>query len=157
MAFQKIAIAGATGFLGRRVLAHLLTIPAITKITVLSRSTSTHNFSSSSTLSIVAVPSYEDHAALTSILCGHDLFISTIGGLAAQKTDPLLIAAAISAQVRRFMPSEYTLDVMHEHSIAVAGSTVLAGRLLNVQLIQKLAEAGEIEYTTLIPAAILDW
>jgi hypothetical protein len=55
------------------------------------------------------------------------------------------------------MPSEYMLDVMHPHAIAVAGSTVLAGRIRNAQAIQKLAEAGEIEYTTFVPGAILDW
>lgn len=157
MTFQKIAIAGATGFLGRKVLSYLLTIAEITKVTVLTRSNIAREFPSSPKLSIASIHSYDDHNTLTSVLSGHDLVISTVGGLAAQNIDALLIDAAISAHVQRFMPSEYTLDVMHPQAIAVAGSTVLAGRLLNVRLIQSLAERGEIEYTTLIPAAIMDW
>ena len=95
--------------------------------------------------------------SLISILRGHDLIISTIGGVAAQITNPLLLSAAVSAGAQRFMPSEYTLDVMHPYAIAIAGSTVLAGRIRNAQAMQKLAEAGEIEYTTFVPGAILDW
>ena len=157
MTFQKIAVAGATGFLGRKVLAHLLTISTVKRITVLTRSNSIPDFPTLPILSVVSIPSYEDQTALTSILRGHDLVISTIGGVAAQILDPVLLSAAVSAGVQRFMPSEYTLDVMHPHAIAVAGSTVLAGRIRNAQAIQKLAEAGEIEYTTIVSGAILDW
>jgi uncharacterized protein YbjT (DUF2867 family) len=80
MTFHKIAVAGATGFLGRKVLSHLLTIPTVTKVTVLTRSKSTHDFPTWSILSVVSIPTYEDQTVLTSILCGYDLAISTIGG-----------------------------------------------------------------------------
>jgi hypothetical protein len=154
MSFQRIALAGATGYLGRKVLAHLLTIPTITKITILSRTPSI--FPSSPILSSITV-SYDDHDALTSALRGHDLLISTLAGTAAETIDPLLISASISASVKRFMPSEYTLDIMHPHAITIAGSTVLANKIRNAKAIHTLAEKGAIEYTTLVTGAILDW
>lgn len=85
------------------------------------------------------IPFYEDHPSVASVLKGHELVISTIAGAVAQKIDPLLLSAAISAGVQRFMPSEYTLDVMHLHAIDVAGSTVLAGRIRNARELQLLA------------------
>jgi uncharacterized protein YbjT (DUF2867 family) len=157
MTFQKIAIAGATGYLGHKVLSHLLTIPTITKITILTRSTTSHSFPSSPLLSVISVLSYEDHDVLASALEDHDLLISIIAGVAAQKTDTHLTSAAILAGVQRFMPSEYTLDVMHPHTIALAESAVLTAKIRNARELQALAEKGEIEYTTLIPAAIVDW
>jgi uncharacterized protein YbjT (DUF2867 family) len=156
MAFQKIAIAGATGYLGQKVLSSLLAIPTITQITVLTRSTPSHDFPSSPVLSVIAIP-YEDHDSLTSAIQGHDVLISTIAGIAAEQTDALLTSAVIAAGVKRFMPSEYTLDVMHPHAIDVAGSTVLTGRIRNARELQALAEMGTIEYTTLVPGGILDW
>jgi uncharacterized protein YbjT (DUF2867 family) len=157
MAFHNIAIAGATGYLGRKVLSHLLTIQSVQKITVLTRSMRGDNLPSSPIISIVPVPSYEDHDALTSVIQGHDLLISTLNGIAALEIDRHLISAAISTGIQRFMPSEYTLDVMHPHAIEVAGSTVLTGRIRNARELESLAENGEIEYTTLVPGAILDW
>ena len=158
MAFQKIVIAGATGAIGRKVLAHLLTIPTVTKITVLTRrSNSTSDWPSSSILSVATITSYEDQTVLTSIIRGHDLVISTVGGVIGAVADPLLLSAAISVGVQRFMPSEYSVDVMHPHAIAVAGSTVLADRVRNAQALRERAEAGEIEYTTLVTGAFLDW
>ena len=157
MTFHKIAIAGATGNVGSKVLSHLLTIPTVTSITVLTRSTAHHEFPSSPILSVVPVPSYEDHEALTSALRGHDFLISAVAGVTVDQIDALLISAAISAGVQRFMPSGYTLDVMHPHAIAIAGSTVLAGRVRNSRDLQALAEVGSIEHTTLVTAGILDW
>jgi len=157
MTFHRIAIAGATGYLGKRVLSHLLTIPSISKITVLTRPDSSENLSISPIVSVIPIESYEDQVALTKALQGHDILVSTINGLASDYIDPLLISAAIVAGIRRFMPSEYTLDVMHPHSRAVAGSTILASKIRNAKAIQTMAKNGQIEYTTIVTGGILDW
>jgi len=157
MSFQNIVLAGATGFLGQEVLFHLLTIPSINKLTMLTRTNTKHEFPNSPILSIARIASYEDHSVLVTLIQGHDLVISTVGGLAAQTIDALLLTAAISAGVQRLMPSEYTLDVMHPHAIEVAGSTVLAGKIRDARDLETLATEGVIEYTTLVTGGILDW
>jgi uncharacterized protein YbjT (DUF2867 family) len=80
MPFQKIAIADATGYLGRRILNHLLTISTVSQLTVLIHSTS-EGLPSSPILDVVFIPSYQDTAALAIALQGHDLLISTLSRL----------------------------------------------------------------------------
>jgi hypothetical protein len=55
------------------------------------------------------------------------------------------------------MPSEYTIDCMHPHAIAVAGHSVIAGKIASAKRMQFHAEKGEIEYTTLVTGAFLDF
>ena len=104
MAFKKVALAGASGYLGRKVLDHLLTIPTLSQITVLTHSTSP-DFPPSPILTVVSVPSYQDVAALTAALEGHDLLVSTLSSLAANEADEFLSSAVVAARVRRYMPS----------------------------------------------------
>jgi uncharacterized protein YbjT (DUF2867 family) len=156
MSVKSIAIAGGTGFLGSKIVNHLLTIPTVTKITILGRSTSSHNIPPSLTVSIVAIQSYDDSKSLTSALRGHDLLISTLGNMVVDTSDPLLVSAAIDVGVKRFMPSEYTLDVLHPEAEEIAGSK-MAAKIATAKQIQVLADLGKIEYTTLVTGAILDW
>jgi uncharacterized protein YbjT (DUF2867 family) len=156
MTFQKIAIAGASGYLGRKILDHLLTIPTISQLTVLTHSKSV-DFPPSPILHVVTIPSYQDVAALTVAFQGHDLLISALSRLGADEADEFLVSAAIAAGVRRYMPSEYTVDCLHPHAIAIAGSTVLEGKIASAQRVQLLGEKGEIEYTTLVTGAFLDF
>jgi uncharacterized protein YbjT (DUF2867 family) len=156
MAFRRIAIAGASGYLGCRIRDHLLTIPTISQLTVLTHSKSV-SFPTPPILTVVTIPSYQDVAALIVALQGHDLLISALSRLGADEADEFLLSAAIAAGVRRYMPSEYTVDCLHPHAIAVAGSTVLEGKIAGAQRVQLLAEKGEIEYTTLVTGAFLDF
>ncbi len=104
MAFNKVVLAGGSGYLGRIVLDHLLTIPTISQLTVLTRSRYV-DFPSSPIVNVVSIPSYQDVAALTLALEGHDLLISTLSGVATEGADEALVSAAIKAGVRRYMPS----------------------------------------------------
>ena len=157
MAFQKIVVAGGTGYAGRKIVLHLLTIPTVTKVTVLTRQGTPNPFPASPLLSIVPIPSYEDVTALISVLRGHDILVSAVGSVDKDNIDLLLVEAAVAAGVRRFMPSEYTIDVLHPHAIALAGSTVLKTNIAKAKHIQALADKGLIEYTTLVTGAFLDW
>jgi len=104
MAFKKVALAGASGYLGRGVLDHLLIIPTRSQITVLTHSSSAV-FPSSPILNVVTIPSYQDVAALTMALEGHDLLVSLLSSQAQKEADESLISAAIAAGVRRYMPA----------------------------------------------------
>ena len=42
---------------------------------------------------------------------GHDILISALPAAVALQLEPTIVQASIEAGVRRFMPSEYTLDV----------------------------------------------
>ncbi|KAF8864273.1 NAD(P)-binding protein [Acephala macrosclerotiorum] len=157
MPFQKIAIAGASGYLGRKILEHLLTLPGIIHITVLSRSPQPAEAVAKQLVSFASISSYEDTDCLAAILRGHDVLISAIAGAAAGIVDSLLVDAAIRAGVKRFMPSEYTVDVLHPHSIEFAESTILAAKIANAKTLQLLAKEGKIEYTTLVTGPFLDF
>jgi len=46
---------------------------------------------------------------------------------------------------------------MHPHAIAIGGSSVLAAKLASVRRLQSLAEVGQLEFTTLVTGAFLDF
>jgi len=46
---------------------------------------------------------------------------------------------------------------MHPQAIAIAGTTVLAGKIAGAERLRRLAEAGHSEYTTLVTGAFLDF
>ncbi len=46
---------------------------------------------------------------------------------------------------------------MFPHAIAIAGATALAGKIAIAQRLERLAEEGRIEYTTLVTGAFLDF
>jgi uncharacterized protein YbjT (DUF2867 family) len=98
MTSKKIAIAGASGYLGSRILDHLLTIPTISQLTVLTHSPLA-DFPSSPILTVISIPSYRAVASLTQALQGHDLLISALSRLGANEADEFLISAAIAAGV----------------------------------------------------------
>lgn len=122
MAFHTIAVAGASGNLGVPVLRELLkSVDHIFEVVVLTRSSDrgTESFLSAAGLSssrnkpsIVTVE-YDDHSGLVRALTGVDVLIATLPGAVFMKLDPLLLSAAQEAGVRRFIPSQYTLDVLH--------------------------------------------
>ena len=96
MSVKSIVIAGWTGFLGSKIVNRLHTIPTVTKITILSRSTSSHNTPRSLIVSIVAIQLYDDPKSLTSALRGHNLLISTLGNMAVDTSDPLWSLALLT-------------------------------------------------------------
>ncbi|EHK47845.1 hypothetical protein TRIATDRAFT_90324 [Trichoderma atroviride IMI 206040] len=125
MTVRKIVLAGASGNLGACFLRNLL-------------ESADHVFQPS----VVSVD-YDDHPALVQSLKGHDVVIAAIAGGIAMQIDPLLLSAAQEAAVRRIIPSQYTLDMLHPAAQALfqddwpdAYLVVLAQRY------KMLAEAG---------------
>jgi hypothetical protein len=69
-----------------------------------------------------------------------------------------LLSSAIKAGVKRFVPSDYSLDMTHPASIeqAVPGSP-MADRAASINTILATASQGDITYTLFVPAGWLDW
>lgn len=155
ISFPRIAIIGGAGTAGSAILTSLLPDPSITKLTLVTRSTSAHTFAHPATT--VIVPSYADEAALAASFRAHDIVISALSGAAAECFDPILLAAAIKTGVRRFMPSEYTLDVCHPLARELGKDTLLEVKQAFADELERVARSGAIEYTTLVTGGLLDW
>ncbi|KAM0510915.1 hypothetical protein ACHAPE_010391 [Trichoderma viride] len=168
MTFKKIVLAGASGNLGARILRNLLeSTDHVFQVTVLTRSRTNgaESFLSAAGLplsspnkpSVVSVE-YNDHPALVQSLKGHDVLIAALAGSIAMQVDLLLLSAAQEATVRRIIPSQYTLDMLHPAAQALfqdewpdAYPVVLAQRY------QMLAEAGgPTSYTGILTSMFLD-
>ena len=152
---ERVALIGGTGFLGSRILDSLLSAPPVVKITALTRGSSSHPFNPR--IRVVKIVSYDDQASLVAALREHDIVISAVSGSAYPGIDELLLRACMEAGVKRFMPSEFTLDVCHPAVEAIASGTLLAAKIAFAELLAKLAADGKIEYTTLVTGGLIDW
>lgn len=154
--FPRVVIIGASGSLGSRVLKYLLEEPRISKITIVGRSSSKSTFPSSPRLNVVKVDSYTDESALTTAFKDHDILIS-VANSPTDQLDNIFLSAAIKAGVRRIMPSEYTLDVTHPRVREVAEGSQLTYKADVAEKLQKEADKGEIEFSTIVCGGFLDW
>ncbi|KAJ9610701.1 hypothetical protein H2200_005478 [Cladophialophora chaetospira] len=111
---KRVALVGGTGLLGSAVLQAITSRKDLFELTVFIRSNSASKLPDG--VHIVTVESFEDAAENESFiksLSGHDVLISTLNAAVALGLESKLVAAAIKAGVKHFMPSEYTLDVTH--------------------------------------------
>lgn len=104
--FKNILIIGATGSIGSVVLTALLAEPSFT-VTILRRASSTGSLPSP--IKTIIVPDAYPKQDLITAFQNQDAIINCMTSLsvAAQRT---FIDAAITAKVRRYIPSEYGLD-----------------------------------------------
>lgn len=146
----KVALAGASGTLGKPVLDAL--IAAKFTVTVLTREDSSSTFPDGAK---VAKVDYNSEESLTAALQGQHALISTLATESISSQD-ILIKAAIAARVSRIIPSEFGSDTLLE-----------ANKQLPVYFqkiaIQKLLEDGvkdtngEVTYTFVLNSMFLDW
>ena len=149
-AITNVALAGASGSLGKPVLEHLLN--GNFTVTVLTREGSTSTFPAG--VRVVKVD-YTSEENLTAALRGQHALISTLATEVVSSQD-ILIKAAIAARVYRIIPSEFGSDDFLE-----------ANRKLPVYFqkiaIQKVLEEGvkhtdgEVTYTCVLNNIFLDW
>ncbi|KAI1126864.1 hypothetical protein F5Y10DRAFT_203574 [Nemania abortiva] len=144
----KVALAGATGNLGPAILDHLL--KAQFHVTVLTRQGSIHELPESVTIKLV---DYDSIDSLSSALQGQDAVVSTLGLGALQKQFNL-IEAAVKANVKRFIPSEFGPDTINPKTSALA---VSAGKVAVQKALVKAAANGSISYTYIFTGPFLDW
>lgn len=145
----RVAIAGASGDLGRAVLSKLLAQPQL-RVRVLKRAGSSAAFPAGA--DVVEVD-FAAAASLAAALAGQDAVVSTVGpaGFGAQRA---LIDAAAAAGVRRFLPSEFGADLDNPHTRALP---VYPPKVQVQEYLKAKCEASGMSYTLVYNAAFLDW
>lgn len=104
---------------------------------------------------------YEDHHALVKAVAGADAIVSLVSSTVSADIDLKLLKAAQQAGVRRILPSEYTLDVLHPAAVALfAGSSLWPDGTSNVSTARKFLalehNGGPTSFTTIVPSAFMD-
>lgn len=119
-------------------------------VTVLGRSASTLS-SLPATVKVIEVD-YSSPTSLQQALAGQDVLVACLA-MDAMSIQPMLIDAAISAGVHRYIPSEYsgiTLDT------GGAAKLPLLAPVVEVQrLVKKVAAEGKISFTILAPGGFI--
>ncbi|KAL9129008.1 MAG: hypothetical protein Q9217_002442 [Psora testacea] len=155
MAFQNVALIGGTGAVGSHVLDALLSSFTASSITVLTRKSSkTHSYPQG--VKVIALPSYTDHDTVISALRGQDVLISALS-TTVLNLEPKLVELAIEAGVKRFMPSEYTVDVVDWHYRNTAKTPTAKMRVQWADRLAEIGREGKIEYTTIVPGPFVDY
>ncbi|KAI0112169.1 hypothetical protein GGR51DRAFT_508354 [Nemania sp. FL0031] len=144
----NVVLAGATGNLGPVILEQLL--KAGFSVTVLTRQDSVHEFPESVQVKRV---DYDSVDSLTDALQGQDAVVSTLG-LGALTKQFHLIEAAVRANVKRFIPSEFGPDTTNPKTSALA---VSAGKVVIQKALAKAVANGSISYTYIFTGPFLDW
>ncbi|KAF3001745.1 hypothetical protein E8E14_006988 [Neopestalotiopsis sp. 37M] len=136
---KKIAIVGATGTVGRHIVAELLrkkqTIHQELQITAITRTDSTASIPGG----VRAAPvDYGDHASLVAALAGHDVLVITLAVAAPGDTQEKLVTAAVEAGVEFILPNFWGVDTADEK----LGSDILLG-LKERSICQKIEDLGQ--------------
>lgn len=156
MPFSNIALVGASGKVGSHTLTALLKNFPPNSIKLLTRQGSkfpTYPID----IEVIEVPSYDDHKGLLTALRGSDVLVSALSAGPALQYESALVRAAIEAGVRRFMPSEYTMDVLHPAYGPEAKSAIAKKRIEWAEELHRISEKGDIEYTTLVTGPFVEY
>ncbi|KAF1808580.1 NAD(P)-binding protein [Eremomyces bilateralis CBS 781.70] len=147
---ENIAIIGGGGKIGRIILRGLISAPQLS-IIAFKRPGSTSTFPSAPNLKVVETDYTPD--ALASHLEGQDAVISVIGGTGL--TDQRgIIDAAVTAGVRRFFPSEFSINGQSEVARQLLPFFAVKQETLDY-LVEK--EKDGLCWTSLIIGPLLDW
>lgn len=153
MSINKIALFGATGNLGPAILRALL--DGGFEVTVLSRegSTSTDSLASHSRQKITKI-NLEDVDSITSALQGIEGVVSNMSS-SALLSQKVIIDAAVTAGVKRFLPSDFGSDLSVESNQSVPLNAP------KVEIHRYLAEKSkahpEFSYTAVSTGPFIDW
>ncbi|KAJ5718670.1 hypothetical protein N7488_004316 [Penicillium malachiteum] len=144
----KVALAGATGNLGPAVLAALTT--AGFEVTVLTRSS---NSSFASTVKVVEVD-YQSADSLEKALANQDALVITLGAVGLEP-HVNLIKAAVAANVKRIIPSEFGSNTTNPNAAALP---VFADKVaVQKQLNEIITSSSTTSYTSIVNGPFLDW
>lgn len=147
--FKNILLVGATGNLGQHVLRALLSDKSF-NITVLTRKDSESTVGSS--VKIIKID-YSNETELIKALGGQEVVISTVGSEALTTNFDLTLAkAALKANVKWFIPSEFGVDTSHP---AAANNPVFASKVAVAKFLK--ANESRIAHTFIVTGAFLDW
>ncbi|KAF6811402.1 hypothetical protein CMUS01_13271 [Colletotrichum musicola] len=145
---RTVAIAGATGFLGR-VLLDVLLESNLFQLTVLTRNGSGHSFPAN--VAVKAVD-YESVPNLEAALRGQDALVSALGYDHIHKQRNL-VDAAFNAGVRRMIPSEYGNDTKNPKlaTVPIYHPKIAVREYLD----EKVAQKPSFSYTIVMNVSFL--
>ncbi|KIY00987.1 uncharacterized protein Z520_03653 [Fonsecaea multimorphosa CBS 102226] len=146
---KNIALAGATGTLGTAILQTLLSSGDFF-VTVLTQKTFDQDFPPS--VKVISI-NYESGDSISAALQGQDVLISCLGTAAIAK-QRLLIDAAIAANIKRFIPSEFGSDLQNLKARSLPNYRQKAA--IEDYLTDRSRE-GRMTYTLIYNGAFLDW
>ncbi|TVY29109.1 Isoflavone reductase-like protein [Lachnellula hyalina] len=147
---KNVAIVGGSGALGEPITKALVESGKF-NVTVIKRPSSKASFPASVKVVTADTSSVE---SITAAFKGQDAVVSTVGneGLQGQH---VLIDAAIAAGVKRFLPSEFGVDLANPK---VAALPVFAHKIATQKHLQEaLAAKPGLTYTCVSNGPFLDW
>lgn len=119
-------------------------------MTVLTRASKPGQFDSRAQVTEVDYNSVE---SLKSALAGHDVVVNTLGAI-PKEIHLRLIDAAASAQVQRFIPSEFGCNTTNANA---AKLPVYADKVAIQQYLEKISHTSNLTYTIQANGPFLDW
>ena len=142
----------ATGHVGEYVL------PALAQafpVTILTRTGSSRASSPAVAAYKVVTADFDSVDSLRDAIrgTGADVVVSLVGQ-AGIEMQPKLIDAAVQAGVRRFLPSEFGGDTMKD---TVKELPVFSSKVPTMDMLQKLATEGKIEWTAITTGPLFDF
>ncbi|OIW24599.1 putative oxidoreductase CipA-like protein [Coniochaeta ligniaria NRRL 30616] len=149
-AYNKVALAGATGLMGTPILEHLLQNNF--DVTVLTREDSKATFPDSVKVQRV---DYSSKESLVSALQGQDAVVSALTHLSIATSEALLIDAAVEAGVKRFIPSEFASDATNPKA---ASFPLYTPKIASIKRLEAAAKTNpNFTYTSVITGPLLGW
>ncbi|KAI1497297.1 nmrA-like family protein-like protein [Biscogniauxia marginata] len=145
---SKVAVAGATGKIGPEIVKQLLAEGF--QVTALTRGSNSQALPSTV---VVKTVDYSSLESLTDALKGHDAVVSLLQPTAVDTAQRVLLDAAVKAQVKRFLPSEYGSNGSNE-KVSQLPFFVPKARFQEAVRIE--AAAGNLEYTLICTGPFLD-
>ncbi|RAO69769.1 uncharacterized protein BHQ10_005781 [Talaromyces amestolkiae] len=148
-AIKNVTLVGGSGLLGRFVLEKLLASNKF-NIQVLQRTGSSSTYAA--TVKVVEAD-FEDLQSLTAALEGQDAVVSTVGekGIIVQK---LLIDAAITAGVKRFLPSNFGSNMSNPNSRKLP---VFKGKVIIEDYLVEKSKTTDLTYTLVYNGGFTDF
>ncbi|KAL6863606.1 NAD(P)-binding protein [Trichoderma novae-zelandiae] len=152
--FKNIALAGASGNVGKVLLPALLAANKFT-VTVLRRASSSSSSSSTFPDGVKVVDvDFSSVDSLAAALAGQDVLVSTVGTAALKDEQKKLVDAAVAAGVKRVLPSEYGCDL---HNELAAKLPVFAPKVEVARYLEDKARTTPLTYTFVYTGPFLDW
>ncbi|KAL9620215.1 MAG: hypothetical protein Q9160_005224 [Pyrenula sp. 1 TL-2023] len=145
---KTVTLVGAGGAVGPAILKAL--IEASFTVQVLARAGSKTTLPSGAKLTEV---DFESVPALTAALKGQDALVSTLGAFAFG-VQPRIIEAAISAGVKRIIPSEFGSETSNPKTSALP---VYRDKVAAQEVLKKAAADGKTSYSIVFNGPLLDW
>ncbi|KAL1847693.1 hypothetical protein Daus18300_013860 [Diaporthe australafricana] len=147
---HTVAIAGAGGHLGRKVLDALLEEEAFDVTILVRRGRTLMDYPPGVRFTTV---DYGSPQSLRAALQGIDAVVSALGKKTGLECQFNLIDAAVAAGVKRFIPSEFGADLQNPK---IRGFPTYRTKVQTEQYLEKLADRSSLTYTYIYNSLLLE-